>query len=284
VLRERTLITIIFFRMKQAFNLILLVPILSCNLSSKEKISGFIDVFIIAGQSNARGVGDPAQSPYPSPGTVFQFDQDELQEVTDEVGNLPSDRGSAWPAFGITYYQQAGRKICFIPCAVDGSGQMPASDIGYGNWSSAGTLFRQSVNKTRKAIEELRARGFNPVLKGVLWIQGENDGHKINLKAITQSQYQDAFTGMISSYRNELGDSLLFYIFQIGTDIAVSDNGYSQVRAAQQAVCDANPSRNIMVSTRAITFPARGLMKDAVHWNQAALNEQGEIAAVIASK
>jgi hypothetical protein len=230
------------------------------SLSSESEV----DVFLVAGQSNARGVGDSSLSPNPVPGTVYQYDNSVFEQVTNEVGNLPSGRGSMWPTFGINYYRLTGRKICFVPEAVDGSGQMVLTDAGFGNWGPSGTLFQTSVNEVTAAF----------------WGQGENDARKINDATITPTQYQDTLTSMIARYRTIYGSNMPFYIFQTGTETSVSDVGYAGVRGAQQTVVDVNPLFNKMVSTNAIDFPDRSLMQpDHIHINQTGLNEQGTVGS-----
>lgn len=236
-------------------------------------------VYVIGGQSNARGVGDSALSPNPSPGTVYQYYQGVFSEVTNEVGNLPGTRGSMWPSFGINHYRLTGTKICFVQTAKDGTGQMQQSDQGNGDWGSTDTLFTYAMAQANAAIAAANAAGYIAVFGGFFWCQGENDARYINDLTITKQNYKDSLTFMISRYRTYFGANAPFYIWQTGKDINHSDVGYSAVRAAQQEVCDENPLRNKMVSTNGFDFIARGLMSDDVHWNQAALNEQGTVGA-----
>lgn len=248
-------------------------------LGTSDETEPPMDIFLIGGQSNARGVGSAASSPNPESDTVYQYSNSNFGEVTDEVGNLPSGRGSMWPTFGINYYRLTGRRICFVPMAVDGSGQISISDGGFGHWGPDGTLYPAAVAATNNAITAVETAGYTPVFRGVLWCQGENDARYINDALETQNQYQTGLTDMIADFRTEFGSDMPFYIYQTGKDISHSDVGYSAVRVAQQAVCDANPLRNKMISTNAFDFIARGLMADDVHWNQTALNEQGTIGA-----
>lgn len=240
-----------------------------------------IDVFLIGGQSNARGVGNATQSPNPAPNTVYEYDLGAFTMVTNEVGHLPSNRGSMWPSFGIRYNHLTSRKVCFIPVAADGTGQTVASDyLFYGNWSPVGTLYPNSITQKNAAISAISAAGYIPVFKGVLWCQGENDAYAINNALQTKADYKAAFLAMIANYRTDFSDSTLpFYIYQTGGEVVQPALGYLQVREAQQEVADADTLRNIMVSTNAFDFIARGLMADNVHWNQTALNEQGNIGA-----
>ena len=145
-----------------------------------------VDVFLIAGQSNAVGYpGSSAGSPIVPAGKVLQYYNGSISDANDPVGNALN--GSAWPAFGVVYYNATGHRIAFVPAAVGGSGQLATSDTGTGNWSPTGTLFTASTNKLDAAISALTNGGYTTTFKGVLWDQGENDAIKINGGMITVS-------------------------------------------------------------------------------------------------
>lgn len=242
-----------------------------------------IDVFLIGGQSNARGVGNRSQSPQPTSDTVYQYFSGAFTNVTTgDVGFTPSEssRGSAWTSFGITWYNNTGRKIAFVPTAVDGSGQLPQTDTGFGNWSpSGGTLFQNSVTQLNSAIVAIIAADMKPVFKGILWCQGENDGNGINNNVITSSDYSNGLTTMIAAYRTSFGQQTPFYIFRTGTRVGFPDTGFSQIRAAQQSVAAADILITSIVFYNAVDYPTRGLMADQYHYVQAGYNEMGKIGA-----
>jgi hypothetical protein len=239
-----------------------------------------MDVFLIGGQSNAvgnSGASGGANSPDPQAETVYQYYLNTFGQVTNEVGQ--ANTGSAWPSFGIAWNNETGRKICFVPSAADGTGQVALSDTGFGNWSPTGTLWQTSVDRTNAALLAIEAAGFKPVFRGVLWHQGENDGNKINDATITQSDYQTGLTNMIADYRTEFGSEMPFYIYRTGTRVSASDTGFAAVRAAQEAVAAANPLVTKVVFFNALEFPNRSLMVDQYHYTQAGYNEMGRISA-----
>ncbi len=100
--------------------------------------SGPVDVFLIAGQSNALGEGDSTQSPAVAPNTVFQYFDNVLSAGSDPVGGAHT--GSAWPAFGDAYYATNNRRIVLVPFAFANTAQLAAADIGNGNWQPGSTL------------------------------------------------------------------------------------------------------------------------------------------------
>src|SRR5271166_2666730 len=100
-----------------------------------------IDVFPIGGQSNALGqapMSTLSQSPHVPSGKVLQYYLGSISDANDPVGN--SVYGSAWPSFGITYYNATGRNVAFVPAAVGATGQSSKADVGLGNWDASGTL------------------------------------------------------------------------------------------------------------------------------------------------
>lgn len=236
-----------------------------------------IDVFLIAGQSNAQGRGSSAESPITKEGTVYQFYNETISAGNDPVGNAST--GSSWPAFGIQYYALTNRKICFVPSAFGGSAQTVAATTSFGNWDTTGTHFDTSVARLNRSLVALRNAGYNPQFRGILWCQGENDANAINTATITQAVYLAAFQKMIGRYRTTFGKQTPFYIFRTGTINGGSDVGYDSVRQAQLTVTNGDSLTSI-VFYNARYFLARGLMPDTYHYTQPAYNEMGRIGAM----
>lgn len=246
---------------------------------------GDIDVFLVAGQSNQVGQGDSISSPDVYSGYVLQVNNGIISDANDIVGvtigasENAANTGSAWPSFGNTYFNVTSRKICFIPSSRNGSSMASAANIGVGTWDTTGVLFDSAVARVINNMAALSAQGYNPIFKGVLWGQGETDGLGINSGAIVQATYIDAFTKMIRRFRQQFSYRMPFYIFRTGTYLGQQDSGFAQIRQAQQYVAD-NDSLTTMVFYNAIDFPARGLMKDNVHYTQVGLNEMGRLGAL----
>lgn len=236
-----------------------------------------MDVFLVAGQSNASGKGVAGSSPDPQTDTVYHWYPGAFNMVTDEVGN--ANTGSAWPSFGITWHALTGRKICFVPCAVESSAQVAAADSGSGNWDTSGTLYTTAVLNLTNALTDIETAGYTPVLRGILWCQGETDAAAINATTITANQYTTALTTMVTNFRGQFGSDLQFYIFRTGTRTDQSDAGYLAIRNAQDTFAYSDPLRNRMVFRNAVDFPSRSLMGDVVHYSQAGYNEMGRIGA-----
>lgn len=235
-----------------------------------------IDVFLIAGQSNAQGWVTPATSPTVPAGKVYQYYNGLFSAANDPVGN--ANTGSAWPAFGIEYNAITGRLVCFVPAAFAGTSQTVAANTGQGTWDTTGTLFDTSVARLNAALIYLIQNRYAPVFKGILWCQGENDANAINTSLINQTTYILAFQKMIGRYRGVYGKNMPFYIFKTGTIQTGSDVGYASVRAAQEQVSNTD-SLTVIVFRGAYDFKARGMMQSTYHYTQPAYNEMGRIAA-----
>lgn len=245
-----------------------------------------IDVFLVAGQSNAMGVGDSALSPKVSQ-NVLQVNTGAITLANDPIGadiGVSSNRavtGSAWPAFGNTYYDATGRKIAFIPSARDGSSQTDAAKTNsFGTWDTTGVLFDSAVARVNSSMAALAAAGFYPMFKGVLWCQGEADGKAINRGLITQADYIAALKKMVGKFRNQLSlPKMPFYIFRTGTKTDTLDAGYKLIRDAQQIVASIDTFNTKVVFYNAIDFQARGMLSDVAHYTQAGYNEMGALGA-----
>jgi lysophospholipase L1-like esterase len=247
-----------------------------------------IDVFLIAGQSNAEGYDNTTSGPTITPGTAYQYysairtvPQDTYTNIitngvispaNDPVGNAST--GSAWPQFAITYYAKTGHKVAFVPAAVGATSLIATDSNIWGNWSPTGQLFGNSVTDLNKAMAAFQAAGYNPHFVGVLWDQGESDTYAGNGAA-----YQSALQTLIANYRAQFGANMPFYIFRTGTEVGQNDEPFAEIRNAQEAVAAAD-SNTFVVFRNAVDFPARGLMNnDGTHYSQAGYNEMGNIGA-----
>lgn len=253
----------------------------STDTTSLSKRINQIDVFLIAGQSNAIGGGTTTIASPTIDSIAFQYYSNVLTVANDPVGN--ANQSSAWPMFAKTYYYLTGRKILFVPCAVGNTRQ--AGGVTTSSWDTTGTLFDTSVARVNRAMTAMRAAGYSPVMKGVLWSQGEYEAGSINAATITQAVYIAAMRNMIRHYRMNF-PNVPFHIFRIGTNTAAPpDTGYDSIRQAQQIVADADSLTRI-VFWDAYDYSRRSMLQvDGVHYTAAGYNEMGRKAAenIIAS-
>ncbi len=233
-----------------------------------------IDVFLVAGQSNAKGAGDASASPQVPAGWVYEFYSNKIRVANDPVGGAST--GSAWPAFGIAYHTATGRRILFVPCAVGGTAQEAAADSGNGNWDVNSPLLADSMTEVDVAMAAAAKAGYAPVFKGVLWAQGERDGEAMNngVQGVSQAGYEAALKTMIATYRAHFGSAMPFFLFKTGTEVGLNDVGFASVRAAQEDVGQSDPYA-FVVFRGAYDFWWQMEMKNYVHYAQPGYNEMG---------
>ncbi|MBM4356218.1 MAG: hypothetical protein FJ109_20920, partial [Deltaproteobacteria bacterium] len=100
-----------------------------------------VDVFLVIGQSNARGRGQGAAAVTVEPGTAFDYDPvanalSELKYPTGlPAGYWTSDQTSFVVAFGKTWHALSGRKPVFVCRAKGGTALVEAADMGQGDWT-----------------------------------------------------------------------------------------------------------------------------------------------------
>jgi len=231
-----------------------------------------IDVFLIAGQSNAVGYGTSALSPAPTAGKVFKYTGSSVVAATDPFG---SGTGSAWPTFGNRYHALTGRAVGFVPAAVAGTGQVNNGD-GAANWDTTGELWGNSVTSLNAAMTAFTAAGYTPTFKGVLWVQGETDAGYVGNGTYSAQRYKDALSAMIARYRTQYGSTMPFYIFRTGT--AFNYQGLAAVQAAQEQIATADPYTTIAFRG-ATYFGGWNWTTSTVHYTQDGYNLMGRISA-----
>ncbi|MBZ4061415.1 hypothetical protein IDX10_11820 [Klebsiella pneumoniae] len=257
-------------------------------------------VFLIAGQSNAQGMGAAAKSPSVNPGIAYQYYGGNLTPVLgDPVGNAST--GSAWPAFANEFYRRTGLGVVFIPAAIGSSGlaaiaSLPANGGNGQNWSGTGTLRGTAIARYNDAISALESGGFAYRFGGVLWSQGERDARCLPSASnkITEQDYKNEFSNLKSYFSETFGEKFVWILSQTGGDDAGIDaQGLADMRRLQ---------REIVRSTSGVYFGwngaynliARGLMRshdfpndpdnvNRSHYSQQGYNEMGTAMAVVAS-
>src|SRR6267142_1806075 len=238
-------------------------------------------LFLVAGQSNAAGVGDYHLSPQCPPNSAFEYrlSGDDLLPLKDPVGENEygfdkAKTGSAWPAFALRYHELSNNRVFIVQAAKGGSTLNP----GYRNylrWDSLGWLWSAAVAKARKAMDKTELP-----LSGIIWSQGEADGTFINAQRLTGAEYQAQLKNLIGRFRREFGPTLPFYIIQTGFAGGEDPGGFEIVQSVQEQICRELPYTYLVYSfTR--YFPEFNLMTDYVHYNQHGYNVLGKTVAEV---
>lgn len=224
-----------------------------------------IDLFLVAGQSNAEGRGQTVLSPAVTNGSLM-YSAGTVQVLADPVGGAAT--GSAWPAFANAY----GR--CAITEAAVGGSKLIAYPGGGSNWSPTGTLFAAAVAQAEAATTALEAQGWTVNLRGVLWSQGESEALEYEPVDLT-AEYQAALEAIFARFRTELGAGIQMWVARTGRLTSGDTANWQKVRDAQDAACAATDGLH-MAYTGTLDFPDLGWMKvDGIHYTQAGLNAMG---------
>lgn len=274
-----------------------------------------VDLFIFMGQSNMSGRGVtseewPEGPPVLTEGAGFEFravsDPTALYPIAEPFGaaeNRPGaiddgshKTGSMVTAFANAYYQYNGH-IPIVAVSASNSG------TGIDQWQPDGTFLPDALDRFHAAETYLHASGYQIRRRYMVWCQGESDGdHHVSAAA-----YREGFETMLDAMLNagieacflcRIGEynSALARPAQPGGGAYATDGGayetgggarkadrdYSEIIRAQTDICREN-RRVIMATTVLCGMRARGLMKDAFHYYQAAYNEMGRYAGTNAA-
>lgn len=239
-------------------------------------------MWLLAGQSNASGMGDRRSSLKYTVPVCFDYVQtgDSLRVLQDPVGENgkffgKANSGSIAPSFAWHLNKLTGDSIVIVSAARGGSACSTEGETIYGTWAEKGTLplFDAAVEKCRKA-QRLTGLKFS----GVIWLQGERDSNAVNAGCMTGADYERALKNLIARFRRELGADLPFYIVLTGQYVHRPEAGFLAVRAAQRRVAATVPGVRLVAADPWI-FPEMNMMTDDIHYSQFAYNLIGEVIA-----
>ena len=168
-----------------------------------------LHVFVAAGQSNMSGRGLPVEGPQ-SP-RIMQFgannrviEQAPLQ--LDMVDNITGTSPATFFAHNYLATQPSNVGVLLIPAARGGTTftGSPSDPADIWTWVKDAAadpehaLYNRSVQQTLDAITAAEAEGYQTVLKGVLWHQGEGNS------STDPAQYATWLDDLIANYRQDL--------------------------------------------------------------------------------
>lgn len=257
-----------------------------------------IDVFVIAGQSNAAGLPPtPALSPscttqstaVPLLGTAYYYDQ--TSGTMKPIG--ATNCGGAWPAFATEYVKLTGHTIGLVQTALGSTALLPVADIGYGNWDPAtsGGLFSKSITTTQAALAAMQADGYAPTVKGILWDEGESEISAMEEGNLTESNYQGEYPSALQTlyayFKKDLAlPSVPFFLFRTGTAAYSDDSLFELARSTEESTAASTPGMYV-VFRKAVRFFSLGEMDTdlvwtgggAVHYSQTGYDDMGTTGA-----
>jgi len=228
-----------------------------------------IDVWALMGQSNANGVATPPVPPAPL--NVQDNLYIDKQKNPNVAGFLEATTWGTvqtrYPnGFGITYgpeiafayemQQRTGEKVAIIKTAQGGSGLqqhwLPATNDVY-PWALA---------KIQSSLADLVTLGYEPTLKGVLWVQGETDATNL----APSNAYSENLATLFDTLRTDLNaPELPIYLNLLN---GAAKHPYKNILRAEQA-------EFIATYPNALGFDSTGLPLSADMEHYAAAGQLG---------
>lgn len=173
-----------------------------------------IDVYIIAGQSNALGLSPAAEldsSILKLNSTLIYQSSNVNVPGNNQLINVSPGLGADNTKFGLEvgvarHLNLMGKRACLIKYASDGTSL-------YDRWRATnkqGEDFVNLLETVKRGIYQLQLCNFLPCIKGFLWFQGENDASH----AMQAKEYKNNLKNFITEIRNVLKIELPFVIGQ----------------------------------------------------------------------
>jgi hypothetical protein len=159
------------------------------------------NTYLIAGQSNALGispVSDLAQ-PCEYPGVFLYQASNVSVPFGHTIISVRPGLGIKEDKFGLELGAARacrGERTCLIKYASDGTSL-------YDRWSPGGRDFLGMKETFLLGMAAFRAAGFDPVLKGVLWMQGENDA-SFPAQAAAYGENLKSFIGAVRAFAGDI--------------------------------------------------------------------------------
>lgn len=188
-----------------------------------------VDLFLVLGQSNARGRGKGPSGIPGAPGATFEYDPaaDQLATLAYPTG-LPagnywtSDETSFVLAFGKAWFDLSGRIPVFVCRAKGGTALLESADVGKGDWIDVEDndgLWDTAAAAYAAAQAHIDAHpDYLVAKKYVLWHQGESDANA----AVAWDAYRDALAALLTHFDEEVGFDA-FFISEIGHRLPFSE-------------------------------------------------------------
>lgn len=217
-----------------------------------------INVFIIAGQSNATGQGyvanlNPDQT-IPSEVLIYHSGKPHLKgkgeanqwhslmQASESVDRFGPELG-----LGFRLFQLIGdsQKIAIIKHAHSGTDLVKQWNPGLSekDTTQIGDQYKTWLKTVCQALSDLKAQNYQPVLKGIFWQQGENDAAKEK----TANAYEANLKHLIPRMRADLEDKKLPFILGLVMPPPLEGVGRDKVRQAQRNVAQNPKIKNVFL-------------------------------------
>lgn len=258
---------------------------------SQDSAAQVVDVYLFAGQSNMQGIGKiadlPASVPKQIPFTYFWNQQGfeplvlsktkvsaRITEFGPEVGFALATARAHHPVYVVKYYA-SGMPLHF---GWDGNNWIgddgapgrrnfyPGKNLGDTNM---GRLYIAMRKEFLTAIQSLKNAGLTPKVRGILWMQGEQDSkqqvsasnYAANLKLLRQRLAEDL---------NVAEDFPMVFGQVLPHDPPLERFTHRDEIRAQMAACDSRSGKpEAMSNTVMVSTDGLSLLPDTVHYDAA---------------
>ncbi len=207
-----------------------------------------IYVVLIGGQSNATGQGYIRNIPasFEVDTTVLFYYSKSLNrgEGSDTWSGL-SQASETKDKFGVelslgSYLQKElpDKKIALIKHALSGSNLYAQWNPGNRDGEKMGAEYLKFISTVKAGLAELVAKGYNPVVRAMVWQQGEADA-RFDAGGENRDNYALNLNNLISQIRDELNQEEMIFVYGEVMPLAAERfSGRDIVREAQVAVSE----------------------------------------------
>ncbi len=216
-----------------------------CQLSAQKKP---INVYLIGGQSNATGQGYMVNIPedFTIDTAVMFFYSDGLGGggVSMQWGPLcqasetPDKFGVELSMGSVLKNQYPNHDIALIKHALSGSNLYSQWNPGNNNKDELnfGLEYREFIHTVEEAIKGLRARGYVPTIRAMVWQQGEGDARDI-AGMENSNNYGENLRNFIQRVREQFNSPDMLFIYGYVIPIPLERfTGREEVRTSQKHV------------------------------------------------
>lgn len=246
-------------------------------LSRQRLVENTIDLFIVYGQSNAKGTAknSPGAPNFVSPNARY-WDGTSLAQMTSymKTSNDGTSTGSAWLSFANKYAGLSGKKAVYINSGKD---SQSLAQLQKGDASNNYANMLKYVNSAKSAI---LSEGSVVGSVSVLFVQGERD----EVLSTGKSAYKSALGALWANIKADTG-ATSFFNYTVGTysDNAAAARWSVVIQAAQREFCE-DTLDAWTVSEDIPKVKAAGMGVDVVHLSQQGYNIVGENSARVVDR
>ncbi len=211
-----------------------------------------IDLYILAGQSNAVGQGVLSGMTAGPTGPVddhliWNPSTGQMEVLAPGVNNLGNQHGIELTLLWRSQWHSQG-PVALVKVAANGSSMLDPNPIGdLGVWDvDSEDLYSDLVQSTLEARTQLESMGYSVNTRALIWWQGESDacvcGNGVD-------GYYDNTSQLFTSYRFDIGEqNLPIYVIKIGNNIGswISQFGNVNVIRALQDELEDIPNVHVL--------------------------------------